>query len=70
MSAGLPFVWPAAVWQESYGRYRGRDLQGHQPAFAQHRPRGLQVVRLDEAVLGAALGVQCFVTERGHVSPV
>ena len=29
MSAGLPFVWPAAVWQESFGRYRGRDMQGH-----------------------------------------
>jgi NTE family protein len=30
MSMGIPFIWKEAVWKESWGKYRGRDITGHQ----------------------------------------
>jgi predicted acylesterase/phospholipase RssA len=29
MSMGIPFVWREVLWQDAWGKYRGRDLAGH-----------------------------------------
>lgn len=29
MSMSIPFVWDEVIWQEAWGKYRGRDVAGH-----------------------------------------